>query len=65
MTIAELRKKADKTQAQVAKEAGISWRSYQSIETGAVSLLNAHGHTLRGLAKALNTTIEDLLNAET
>lgn len=57
--VAELRKAAGKTQAQLAREAGVSLMHLSAIERGAAD--NPMLSTLTALAVALDCTIAELL----
>ena len=62
MTLKAAREKSGKTQAQVAKEVGITERGYQEIEA------KDEYRTVRTairIAKALDSTVEDLFGAAT
>lgn len=55
--IKEAREKTGLTQVKVAKEANITERSYQRIEKG---LQDPKASTAKLIAKALNSTVEEL-----
>jgi transcriptional regulator with XRE-family HTH domain len=57
--VAELRKRAGKTQAELARDAGVSLMHLSAIERGAAD--NPTLATLTALAVALNCSIGDLL----
>ena len=57
-----LRKKRKLTQEQLATLSGVNIRTIRSYEQGTIDLAKAQGETLLMLAKALNCTVEDLLN---
>ena len=49
------------TQQQVADAAGIHLTAYQRLEYGGRELGRASAQTVLGIARALNTTVENLL----
>lgn len=59
--IKELRKKAGISQELLAKKSGLNLRTIQRIENGETE---ARGDSLKRIANALNTTIEELCNWE-
>ena len=54
--IAEVRRARELTQREVARQAGLSYRYFQTIETGAANMTLA---TLYKLARFLNVHISD------
>lgn len=63
MTIRQLRTDAGLSQAKLAAAAGINLRQLQKIEAGEIKLPNITLANALRLAKALNTTVEDLAAA--
>lgn len=59
-----LRTALNLTQAQVAQAAGMTQQDYQRLESGARKLDNASGSVLKRIAKALNTSINEILKNE-
>ncbi len=57
-----LRQERNLTQEQLAALSGVNVRSIRSYEQGSNDLSKAQGETLMMLAKALNSTVEDLLS---
>ncbi len=57
-----LRQKRNLTQEQLATLSGVNIRTIRSYEQGTNELAKAQGETLLMLAKALNCTVEELLN---
>lgn len=57
----QIREAAGMTQAELAKLTGISVRVIQNYEQGTRPLNGARAITVYQIAKALNCTIEDLL----
>lgn len=53
------RKALGMSQEAVARELGVSWNTVQRLEAGDV--LDPHLSTLRGLARALDTTVAELV----
>lgn len=62
MELRAAREESGKTQAQVAKEAGIAEAAYQKYEYGAVE---PRVRTAIRIARTLNCTVEDLFGAAT
>ena len=60
--IKKLREEKGLTQEQLAILSGVNIRTIRSYEQGTIDLAKAQGETLLMLAKALNCTVEDLLN---
>ncbi len=57
-----LRQKRNLTQEQLATLSGVNIRTIRSYEQGTNELAKAQGETLLMLSKALNCTVEELLN---
>lgn len=60
----EARNRAGMSQAELAKKSEVSARMIQHYEQGVKDINKAQGITLYKLAKALQVTIEDLLQLE-
>lgn len=60
MTIRQLRTDAGLSQVKLAAAAGINLRQLQKIEAGEIKLANITLANALRLARALNTTVEDL-----
>lgn len=56
-----IRDKAGLSQAQLSERSGVNIRMIQHYEQGVKDINKAQGITLLKIAKALGTTIEDLL----
>ena len=57
----KIRVAAGYSQSQLAEKSGISFRSIQSYEQGIREINKAQGEILYSLAKALNCTIEEIM----
>ena len=56
-----IREEKNITQAKLAEESGVSLRMVQYYEQGVKDINKAQGITLYGIARALECSIEDLL----
>lgn len=61
MKLTEIRKKRGLTQAELAEASNVSYRTIQEYEQERSDLKKASVSTVYQIAKALNCTIEDLI----
>jgi transcriptional regulator with XRE-family HTH domain len=61
MKLTEIRKKRGLTQAELAEASNVSYRTIQEYEQGRSDLNKASVITVCQIAKALNCTVEDLI----
>lgn len=61
MKLTDIRKKRGLTQAELAEASNVSCRTIQEYEQGRSDLNKASVMTVYQIAKALNCTIEDLI----
>lgn len=61
MKLTDIRKKRGLTQAELAEASNVSYRTIQEYEQGRSDLNKASVMTVYQIAKALNCTVEDLI----
>lgn len=59
--LAQLRLKLNMTQSDVATKAGVLLSTYQKLDNGSTDIVKAQAGIVVKIAKALNTTVEELI----
>lgn len=59
--LAQLRLKLNMTQSDVATKAGVLLSTYQKLDNGSTDIAKAQAGIVVKIAKALNTTVEELI----